>query len=103
MFNGQASMLTGYTNLQMTAVTNDSTSSNSGSLGYLRKATVTYTVQSVNVFGSLLGATTLTVRGTASASAQQPPHVDFYLAMDNSPSMLIPATSSAASPPCRPT
>lgn len=98
MFNSQAARLSGYENLQMTPVIQDSTSGGaSGALGYLRKATISYTVQSVNVFGGILGARTLTVTGTASASAQQPPNVDFYLAMDNSPSMLLPATSDGIS------
>lgn len=93
MFNAQAARLTGYQDLQMTPTITASTSGSSGALGYLRKATISYTVKSINVFGGILGANTLTVSGTASASAQQPPNVDFYLAMDNSPSMLLPATS----------
>ena len=93
MFNSQAARLTGYQDLQMTPTVVDGTAATSTALGYLRKATVTYTVKSVNVFGGILGNPTLTVTGTASASAAQPPNVDFYLAMDNSPSMLLPATS----------
>ncbi|TCM14959.1 putative Flp pilus-assembly TadE/G-like protein [Novosphingobium sp. PhB165] len=94
MFNSQAALLSGYQNLQMTPTITASTSSgSSGALGYLRKATISYTVQSINLFGGILGHNTLTVTGTSSASAQQPPNVDFYLAMDNSPSMLLPATS----------
>ena len=94
MFNAQAALLSGYENLQMTPVITASTSSgSSGALGYLRKATISYTVQSVNLFGGILGKRTLTIHGTSAASAQQPPNVDFYLAMDNSPSMLLPATS----------
>ncbi|MEO5605296.1 MAG: pilus assembly protein TadG-related protein, partial [Novosphingobium sp.] len=93
MFNAQAARASGYQNLVMTPVVVDGTSGSGGSLGYLRKATVSYTVQSINLFSGILGANTLTVTGTASASAQQPPNVDFYLAMDNSPSMLLPATS----------
>jgi len=93
MFNSQASLLSGYQNLQVTPVITGSSSGSSGALGYLRKATVSYTAQSINIFGGILGAATMTVHGTSSASAQQPPNVDFYLAMDNSPSMLIPATS----------
>jgi Flp pilus assembly protein TadG len=94
MFNAQATLLTGYQNLQMTPLITDTTSGGSGALGYLRNATVSYTAQSTNMFGKILGAPTLTVKGSSSASAEQPPNVDFYLAMDNSPSMLIPATSS---------
>ena len=93
MFNSQAAKLDGYQNLQMTPTIVDGTSGSGGALGYLRKATVSYTVQSINLFGGLLGKQYLTVTGTATASAAQPPNVDFYLAMDNSPSMLLPATS----------
>jgi len=75
----------------------DGTSGSGGALGYLRKATVTYTAQSINIFGGILGAPTLTIKGTSAASAAQPPNVDFYLAMDNSPSMLLPATSDGVS------
>lgn len=95
MFNAQAALVSGYQNLQMTPTITDGTSGgSSGALGYLRLATVTYTAQSVNMFGGLLGVATLKVSGTSSASAAQPPNVDFYLAMDNSPSMLIPSTSA---------
>ena len=98
MFNAQAALLTGYQGLKMTPIITASTSSgNSGALGYLRKATISYTVQSINLFGGVLGFKTLNVAGTSSASAQQPPNVDFYLAMDNSPSMLLPATSDGIS------
>jgi Flp pilus assembly protein TadG len=83
MFNAQAALVNGYQNLVMTPTVVDGTSGSGGSLGYLRKATVSYTVQSINVFGGILGARTLTINGSASASAQQPPNVDFYLAMDS--------------------
>ncbi|GAA0308258.1 hypothetical protein GCM10009087_17840 [Sphingomonas oligophenolica] len=97
MFNAQAALLTGYQDLQMTPTITEGTSGSSGALGYLRKATVSYTVKSINVFGGILGAPTLTVSGKSTASAAQPPNVDFYLAMDNSPSMLLPATSDGVS------
>jgi Flp pilus assembly protein TadG len=97
MFNAQAATLSGYQGLQPTATITDGTSGSGQSLGYLRTATVTYTAQSTNIFGGILGASTLTVHGTATANAAQPPNVDFYLAMDNSPSMLLPATSDGIS------
>ncbi len=97
MFSAQASLVTGYKDLQVTPIITDGTPGSNGALGYLRKATVTYTAKSINVFGGILGSDTLTVRGTSSASAAQPPNVDFYLAMDNSPSMLLPATSDGVS------
>ena len=83
MFKAQASLLNGYQDLQVTATILDGTSGSGGALGYLRKATVTYTAQSINIFGGILGAPTLTIKGTSAASAAQPPNVDFYLAMDN--------------------
>ncbi|MCW0198102.1 pilus assembly protein TadG-related protein [Sphingopyxis sp.] len=98
MFNSQAAELRGYRDLQMTPVVTEGTSGgSSGALGYLRQATVSYSAKSINMFAGLLGADTLTVSGAATASAAQPPNVDFYLAMDNSPSMLLPATSDGVS------
>tara|TARA_A100001391_G_scaffold53249_3_gene32477 strand:- start:7775 stop:9685 length:1911 start_codon:yes stop_codon:yes gene_type:complete len=93
MFNSQAARLTGYRDLQMTPLIENIPTGSGSTLGFLRKATVTYKAQSINYFGGLLGADTLVVSGTAAASAAQPPNVDFYLAMDNSPSMLLPATN----------
>ncbi|WP_428685654.1 pilus assembly protein TadG-related protein [Sphingopyxis sp.] len=93
MFNAQASLETGYRDLKVTPVVTDGTPGSNGALGFLRKATVSYSAKSINMFGGILGADTLTVRGTSTASAAQPPNVDFYLAMDNSPSMLLPSTS----------
>ena len=95
MFNAQASLESGYKDLLVTPVVTEGSSGSggSGAVGYLRKATVSYSAKSINMFGGVLGVDTLTVSGRATASAAQPPNVDFYLAMDNSPSMLIPATS----------
>ena len=99
MFNAQASLETGYKDLLVTPVVTEGSSSSggSGAFGYLRKATVSYSAKSINMFGGILGADTLTVSGRATASAAQPPNVDFYLAMDNSPSMLLPSTSDGIS------
>lgn len=96
MFNAQASLETGYQDLVVTPTITDG-NSGSGALGFLRKATVRYRAKSINMFGGILGANNLTVSGTSTASAAQPPNVDFYLAMDNSPSMLLPSTSDGIS------
>jgi Flp pilus assembly protein TadG len=93
MFNSQAERLNGFQDLHMTPTVTDGTASSSGGLGFLRKATVAYTAKSTNFFSKVLGYETMTISGSATASAAQPPNVDFYLAMDNSPSMLLPATS----------
>ncbi|MBE1528599.1 hypothetical protein GGC65_003055 [Sphingopyxis sp. OAS728] len=95
MFNAQASLETGYEDLVVNPVVTEgsSASGGAGAVGYLRKATVSYRAKSINMFGGILGVDTLTVSGISSASAAQPPNVDFYLVMDNSPSMLLPSTS----------
>ncbi|MEH3037970.1 MAG: pilus assembly protein TadG-related protein [Sphingomonas adhaesiva] len=97
IFRAQAALVDGFQGLEPRVTVAPDNSGGNGALGYLRKATVSYTVQSVNAFGGILGARTMTVTGTSSASAAQPPNVDFYLAMDNSPSMLLPATSDGIS------
>ncbi|RZF61165.1 hypothetical protein EWE75_19375 [Sphingomonas populi] len=98
MFNAQASLVTGFQGLTFRPpVITAASSTGNGALGYLRKVTVSYTAQSINIFAGVLGVPTLTVTGTSTASAAQPPNVDFYLAMDNSPSMLLPATSGGVS------
>ena len=97
MFNSQVSGLPGLISVSMTPTIVDGTTNSSGALGYLRKATITYTAQTQNLFSGILGQPTLTIKGTSAATAQQPPNVNFYVAMDNSPSMLLPATSSGLS------
>ena len=91
MFNAQSSSLSGVTNLQSTITVTDVADS---ALGSLRKVTVTYTASSTNEFGGILHVPTLPISGSSTANAQQPPNVNFYVAMDVSPSMLLPATSS---------
>lgn len=97
MFDSQTSVLSGYQAMQRTVTIADGKSGSGQSLGYLRTATVTYSAQSNNIFSGILGIKTLAVHGTAAANAAQPPNVDFYLAMDSSPSMLLPATSDGVS------
>jgi Flp pilus assembly protein TadG len=59
-----------------------------------RQATVTYTAQSKNFFGALLGKSTIVVGGTSKSNATVAPNIDFYLMLDTSPSMALPATSA---------
>ncbi|MGB6535661.1 MAG: TadE/TadG family type IV pilus assembly protein [Xanthobacteraceae bacterium] len=65
-----------------------------------RTVTVNYTAYSVNafpnVFGLLTGtpAATWAVSGTSTATATTSPNINFYLLLDNSPSMDIAATTS---------
>ena len=62
-----------------------------------RTATVTYRAQSSNAFASILGMPTLTIKGTSQSTASTAPNIDFYVMMDTSPSMLLPATSAGLS------
>jgi Flp pilus assembly protein TadG len=62
--------------------------------GLTRTATVTYTAQSTNAFGGVLGMKTINIGGTSTSSAMVPPNIDFYLLLDSSPSMAIAATTA---------
>ena len=66
---------------------------NVGNTGLVRTATVSYTANSSNAFPSLLGAPVWPIRGAATASASGAPNINFYLLLDDSPSMGIAATS----------
>lgn len=91
MFDQQVNGLPG---LVVTSRVVTITDTSSGSLGTVRTAKVTYTGTSNNFFGNILGAPTLSIHGAASANASQPPSINFYIALDTSPSMLLPTTST---------
>ncbi|UIJ43674.1 pilus assembly protein TadG-related protein [Sphingomonas cannabina] len=59
-----------------------------------RTAVVSYTAQSQNAFGGLLKMATTPIGGTSSANSSQAPNIDFYLLLDVSQSMLLPATTA---------
>jgi Flp pilus assembly protein TadG len=63
-----------------------------GNVGLVRTAQVTYTAKSTNNFPSLLGASAWPIQGTSTASASGAPNINFYLLLDDSPSMGIGAT-----------
>lgn len=91
MFDQQVTGLSGLTNVVRTVTVTDAAS---GSLGTLRTAVVTYTASSTNSFAGILKLAALPIGGTATASASQPPSMNFYIALDTSPSMLLPTTST---------
>jgi Flp pilus assembly protein TadG len=68
--------------------------------GSVRSVTVSYTANSINAFPNVLGMLTNTteatwaVTGSSTASSSGLPDIDFYLLLDNSPSMDIAATTS---------
>lgn len=94
MFNAQVRGLPGmiYDETDATQLTIALTSS--GGVNSGRTVTVTYTARSTNSFGGILGVPTLPVNGSAQANATRAPHINFYLLMDTSPSMLLPADSA---------
>lgn len=59
-----------------------------------RTAVVTYTARSVNAFAGLIGFPSITIGGTSTATATAAPNIDFYLALDTSPSMALPTTTA---------
>ncbi|MGD0141666.1 MAG: hypothetical protein ABSC92_00745, partial [Rhizomicrobium sp.] len=87
-FNAQASQVanTNYSagNVTVTIATS----------GAVRTATVTYAAASVNTFPNVLGMPTIPIGGTSQATAGLAPNINFYLLLDDSPSMAIPATSA---------
>lgn len=62
--------------------------------GLSRTITVSYTAQSVNNFPGVLGKQTWQVAGSATAKASSAPNMDFYLLLDDSPSMALAATQT---------
>ncbi|MVT76190.1 pilus assembly protein [Bradyrhizobium cajani] len=62
--------------------------------GLARTITVSYTAQSINNFPGVLGKQTWQVNGSATAKASSAPNMNFYLLMDDSPSMGIGATAT---------
>ncbi len=92
MFNAAAANMTGVTIQPPTvAVTNS---------GLVRTITVSYTATSTNTFPNVLALLTKTsestwpISGTATATSYSAPNINFYLMLDNSPSMAIAATTS---------
>ncbi|MDE1915671.1 MAG: hypothetical protein KGJ57_02160 [Sphingomonadales bacterium] len=90
MFDQQVANIKGLTITSRTVTISDNSA---GSLGSLRTVTVAFTGTSANSFAGILHMATLPISGSATASASQPPSMNFYIAMDTSPSMLLPTTS----------
>jgi hypothetical protein len=62
--------------------------------GSLISSKVSFTVDVPMMFMGLFGRDRLTVRGSSSAETRDAPYMDFYLLLDNSPSMGVGATPS---------
>jgi Flp pilus assembly protein TadG len=59
-----------------------------------RTAVVSYTATKKNLFMGLVGIPTTTISGSASSAAALTTNINFYLLLDNSPSMNIAATTA---------
>ncbi len=60
----------------------------------VRAATLSYTASYRTAFSGILGMRTLSVSGNAASKSAVPIYMDFYLLLDNSPSMGVGATSA---------
>ena len=65
-----------------------------GATALVRNVTVNYTTSYSTIFAAVLGKSALPLAGSSQASAQIPPNIDFYVLLDNSPSMALPATTA---------
>ncbi len=65
-----------------------------GDTSLTRIVDVAYTSSVNTIFAQVLGKSTLPVGGVSEASATAPPNIDFYVLLDNSPSMVLPATTA---------
>ncbi|CCD84898.1 conserved protein of unknown function [Bradyrhizobium sp. ORS 285] len=84
IFNGNMSGTTGYT---LNSLTPDVKKA-----GSVVTATVSFTATVPTMFMSIVGFKTMTLQGSSTAKASMPKYIDFYLLLDNSPSMGVAAT-----------
>ncbi len=91
MFNGQVTGVNGLATSQ-TSVTVTVTNPTNNLAN--RKVSVCYNAAEATIFAGILGASTLPMGNCAQAQASIPPNIDFYLLLDNSPSMSLPFTQA---------
>src|SRR6195256_1652949 len=86
LFNAHVPSISGIGSVTLSVTAADS--------GLSRSVTVSYSTTSTALFGKLVGQTAIPLSGISVAKASVPPNIDFYLLLDNSPSMAIAATTS---------
>ena len=84
IFDGNMSGVTGYTLNSVTPVVTKT--------GMVITSTVTFSANVPTVFLTVMGKTTMTVTGSSTSVSKMPQYIDFYLLLDNSPSMGVGAT-----------
>jgi len=85
-FNAEAVNIPNVTVNNLSATVTDSTTG--------RTAVVSYTATKSNIFMGIFGYPSTTITGSSTAQAGLTTNIDFYLLLDNSPSMNIAATSA---------
>ncbi len=86
VFNAEAVNLTNVTISNVSVTVTDSATS--------RTAVVSYTATKTNTFMSAVGIPTTTISGQSTSTAGLTTNINFYLLLDNSPSMNIAATTA---------
>jgi Flp pilus assembly protein TadG len=84
IFNGNMSGVAGYTLNSMTPDVNKT--------GSTVTSTVTFSADVATMFLGVMGKSKMTVTGSSNSTANMPLFIDFYLLLDNSPSMGVGAT-----------
>jgi Flp pilus assembly protein TadG len=84
IFDGNMSGAAGYTLNSVTPVVTKA--------GMLITSTVTFSADVPTVFLGVMGKSKMTVTGSSTSVTKMPQYIDFYLLMDNSPSMGVGAT-----------
>ena len=91
MFNGQATGLAGLVPDDTTVTVKVA---NSGANSLIRTVSVCYGAAEQTLFAGILKTDTLGLSNCVTAHSEVPPNIDFYLLLDNSPSMSLPADAS---------
>ena len=92
MFNARAAALGTLVPGSAIPVVNVSPSPNNAAI---RIVTVSYTAEVYTIFGFVNSPNnSMNISGTSTAQASVPPNINFYLLLDNSPSMVLPATQA---------
>ncbi|HZS85460.1 MAG TPA: pilus assembly protein TadG-related protein [Stellaceae bacterium] len=89
-FNAQASAVSGITYDAKSVKVTASDTTNGTKVK--RTITVSYNAASKNAFMGVLGKPSIAISGSSQATASAAPNIDFYLLLDDSPSMAIAAT-----------
>jgi len=90
MFNGLTDGISGLTPGTTQVTVNVTVGANP----LMRNVALSYSTSVNTIFAQVLGISALPVGGASQASAQVPPNIDFYVLLDNSPSMALPATQA---------